>query len=64
MRSILLKIAADNGLAVSTMHIQQDAVFYKRDEQLLCFCQIGSAYWHEVQAAILTEKIIASAKAL
>lgn len=62
-QAVMSRIAAANGIDPSEVNIgAKGALFYRRNDRLLCLCQEGSEYWNEVQAEVIAEQFIARAR--
>jgi hypothetical protein len=61
-RAVLDRIAAREEVSPDCVSIgRKGAVFYRRGDELLCFCQQGSQYWYEIEAEVIAAQAIENA---
>lgn len=57
--AVLARIAASHDIDLTCLSLgAKGAVFYRRGDELVCLCQQGSHYWQELEAEVITARVL------
>lgn len=60
--AVLTRVAAAHGVDPEGVCLgDKGAVFYRSGDDLKCLCQVGSHYWNQLEAEVVTAQTIAHA---
>jgi hypothetical protein len=59
LKLVLEHIALSHGIDPDCMSVgDNDGIFYRKGNALVCLCQRGSSYWNEIEAGVIMAQLM------